>query len=138
MIFTSFTFLWFMVVVFAGYWLVRHHHRLQNLLLLVASYVFYGWVHPWFLILLAGSTVFDWACALAMDRWPKRRREWLIGSLIANLGLLGTFKYLGFFAESWEAAPHQPVAGEDDRQEPEEGERGEDHEGGNPAVSLDE
>ena len=60
MIFTSFTFFWFMVIVFTSYWLVRNH-KLQNLLLLIASYAFYGWVHPWFLILLAGSTVFDWA-----------------------------------------------------------------------------
>jgi hypothetical protein len=39
MVFTSFTFLWFMLVVFAAYWLLRNH-RLQNVLLLVASYAF--------------------------------------------------------------------------------------------------
>ena len=37
-------------------------------------------------------------------RWPKRKRAWLVVSLIANLGLLCTFKYLGFFVASWEAA----------------------------------
>jgi D-alanyl-lipoteichoic acid acyltransferase DltB (MBOAT superfamily) len=104
MIFTSFTFFWFMVIVFAGYWLLARHHRLQNLFLLVASYLFYGWVHPWFLILLASSTLADWAAALAMRRWPAQRRRWLVVSLIGNLGLLATFKYLGFFVTSWQTA----------------------------------
>jgi D-alanyl-lipoteichoic acid acyltransferase DltB (MBOAT superfamily) len=103
MVFTSFTFFWFMAIVLAVYWLLRVR-RLQNPFLLVASYVFYGWVHPWFLILIAGSTVVDWACALAMGAQPRWRRAWLVSSLIANLGLLCTFKYLGFFVESWQTA----------------------------------
>jgi D-alanyl-lipoteichoic acid acyltransferase DltB (MBOAT superfamily) len=103
MIFNSFTYLGFLVVVFAAYWLLRRRPA-QNVMLLIASYLFYGWVHPWFLILIAASTVFDYASALAMDRWREHRRRWLVASLIANLGLLATFKYLGFFVESWQAA----------------------------------
>jgi alginate O-acetyltransferase complex protein AlgI len=94
--FNSFDFLVFLVVVLAVYW--RLPRRGQNLFLLAASYVFYGWVHPWFLCLLAGSTLMDWAAALGMARFPARRRLLLVLSLIGNLGLLGTFKYFDFFS----------------------------------------
>ncbi|MFZ4767057.1 MAG: MBOAT family protein, partial [Roseimicrobium sp.] len=40
--------------------------RGQNFLLLAASYVFYGWVHPWYLLLIGITTLFDWGCALGM------------------------------------------------------------------------
>jgi len=65
--------------------------------LLVGSYFFYGYVHHWFLILIATSTVVDYGCALAMQRWPTRKRQFLLSSLVANLGMLGFFKYFGFF-----------------------------------------
>ena len=54
MVFHSLDFAAFFVLVVVLYW--RLGHRAQNLLLLVASYVFYGYVHPWFLILIAAST----------------------------------------------------------------------------------
>ena len=71
--------------------------RTQNLVLVVASCVFYGWVHPWFLGLLAFSTLLDFGVGLAMARWPQRKGALLALSLAGNLGLLGTFKYLDFF-----------------------------------------
>ena len=103
MIFTSFTYLYFVALVFAAYWLVRRRAA-QNVLLLVASYTFYGWVHPWFSLLIGFSTLVDYFCGLGMERFPDRKRSLLVASLVANLGLLGTFKYFNFFAENWQAA----------------------------------
>jgi D-alanyl-lipoteichoic acid acyltransferase DltB (MBOAT superfamily) len=93
--FNSFDFLVFFALVLAVYW--RLPRRGQNLFLLGASYVFYGWVHPWFLYLLMGSTLMDWAAGLGMARFPARKRLLLVVSLIGNLGLLCTFKYFDFF-----------------------------------------
>ncbi len=103
MIFTSFTYLIFLLVVVVGFWLIRKN-QLRNVFLLGASYLFYGWVHPWFCILIAVSTSVDYVCALAMRSHPQRRQLWLVASVLMNLGMLGVFKYFGFFAESWEAA----------------------------------
>lgn len=97
MVFTGFDFLCFLVAVFFVYWLLRNKTA-QNLLLLVASYVFYGYVHPWFCLLIAFSTVVDYACGLAMVRYANQRRGILCLSLAANLGMLGVFKYFDFFA----------------------------------------
>ena len=98
MIFHSLDFLVFAVVVIAAYWALPH--RAQNLLLLVASYYFYGYVHPWFLILIAISTVLDYALALAIEGRPHQRRQLLWLSLATNLGMLGFFKYFNFFADN--------------------------------------
>ena len=62
MIFHSLGFLAFFVVVLAAYWVLPL--RPQNVLLLVASYVFYGWIHPWWTVLLFATTFVDyWAAA---------------------------------------------------------------------------
>lgn len=101
--FVQVEFLWFFATVFTLYWLAPSL-RWQNALLLVASSVFYGWVHPWFLILLYGAATLDYAAALAIDRSPRYARLILAVSLSTNLVLLGTFKYLDFFIENWLAA----------------------------------
>ncbi len=98
MIFHSLDFVGFLLVVVATYWMLPR--RAQNALLLVGSYVFYGWVHPWFCLLIATSTLVDYSCGLGMERWPARKRLLLIVSLCSNLGLLGFFKYWGFFVEN--------------------------------------
>jgi D-alanyl-lipoteichoic acid acyltransferase DltB (MBOAT superfamily) len=97
-IFHSLEFIVFLAVTLAIYWALGR--RAQNVLLLVASYVFYGWVHAWFLALIAVSTIVDWAAALLIERQPSRKRAWLGLSLAANLGMLGVFKYFNFFAEN--------------------------------------
>ncbi len=89
----------FLAVVLGVYWLLPTR-RLQNVLLVVASAVFYGWVHPWFLFLLYGSTLLDFFCAQGMERQPEHRKKLLLCSLAGNLGLLGVFKYLDFFLEN--------------------------------------
>jgi alginate O-acetyltransferase complex protein AlgI len=101
-IFHSLDFVVFFVVVVAIYWRLRR--RAQNVLLLVASYVFYGYVHPWFLTLIAASTAIDYASARGMERWPARKRQFMTLSIVSNFGMLGFFKYFNFFADNVHAA----------------------------------
>jgi len=86
----------FFGVVFALYWLLRGRIA-QNVLLVVASAVFYGWLHPWFLLLLYGTALVDWLAGIGMARLPGRKGWVLAAALSANLGLLGWFKYADFF-----------------------------------------
>ncbi len=77
---------------------------LQNLMLLVASAVFYGWVHPWFLVLLYFSALLDYGVGRGLETYPAHKRALLGLSLLGNLGMLGTFKYFNFFVENVGAA----------------------------------
>ncbi len=101
MIFHSLDFVVFFIVVTAAYW--RLPHRGQNILLLAASYFFYGYVHPWFLILIASSTVIDYLAARGMERPPERRRLFMAVSIVSNFGMLGFFKYFNFFVDNLHA-----------------------------------
>ena len=98
-IFHSLDFVAFFVVVVAVYW--RLPHRGQNVLLLVASYFFYGYVHPWFLLLIATSTV-DRLLRRARDGAVAgaQARSFLGSSIISNFGMLGFFKYFNFFVDN--------------------------------------
>ncbi|MHC4944755.1 MAG: MBOAT family O-acyltransferase [Planctomycetota bacterium] len=98
MIFHSLDYLIFLAAVFCLYWALSR--RMQNVLLLGASYFFYGYVHPWFLYLLLTSTLTDYFCGLGMKRYPSRKRVLLIVSLVVNLGMLGVFKYFNFFIDN--------------------------------------
>jgi alginate O-acetyltransferase complex protein AlgI len=98
MLFNSYTFWIFFAIV-----LIVHRrlpHRGQNRLLLVASYVFYGYWDWRFLSLILASTVVDYFVALSIsqeDRDLKQKKLFLFISLAFNLGMLGVFKYLDFF-----------------------------------------
>jgi alginate O-acetyltransferase complex protein AlgI len=96
MSFISFTFLVFFLLIFALYWLIRRRN-IQNLLLLIASYVFYGWIHPWYAVMLGLSTVGDYFLSLGMKQFPSRQRMLVGLSLLLNLGVLAFFKYFNFF-----------------------------------------
>ncbi|MCL1921030.1 MAG: MBOAT family protein [Kiritimatiellaeota bacterium] len=100
MLFNSLAFLIFLPTVWALYWFVaRRSVRLQNALVVAASYVFYGWWDWRFLILIVCSTVWAWALALADARWARGRKARMVLSFVLNLGLLGVFKYFNFFAQ---------------------------------------
>jgi D-alanyl-lipoteichoic acid acyltransferase DltB (MBOAT superfamily) len=90
----------FLALVVSLYW--RFDRRAQNILLLAASYFFYGWWDWRFLILIAISTLVDFHCARWIDRSEDsaRRRLWVVFSLAINLGFLGFFKYFNFFEDS--------------------------------------
>ena len=99
MLFNSYVFWAFLAAVLAAYRVLPH--RGQNALLLVASYVFYGAWDWRFLSLIWLSTAVDYVAAQRVHdaQRPATRRAWLTASMVTNLGLLGVFKYYGFFAE---------------------------------------
>ncbi len=102
MLFPTFEYAVFFSVTFVGSWLLRPHARAWRWFILGASYVFYAWWDPRFTLLLAGSTLINQTAALAIHRSadPRRRRAALTLAVIANLGVLGFFKYYGFFLTS--------------------------------------
>jgi alginate O-acetyltransferase complex protein AlgI len=101
-LFNSFEFLAFFAAVLAAYLALSRWHRGQNLLLLAASLVFYGWWDWRFLGLMLAAISVDWAVALAVAASddPRRRKRLLLVSLVTQLTILGCFKYLGFFVAS--------------------------------------
>ncbi len=102
MIFNSVAFLIFFVIVFFIYWLIPSKKiKWQNVLLLVSSYVFYGWWDWRFLSLIAFSTLLDYFVGLQIQRSILKKKMFLTISLISNLGLLCVFKYFNFFIDSW-------------------------------------
>ncbi len=103
MTFIQTEFLWFFAIVFTVYWSIPSR-AIQNLWLGLVSAVFYGWVHPWFLILLYVSAIVDYFSAIAMERWWHRRGRILFVSLATNLVILGYFKYFDFFIVNIAAA----------------------------------
>ena len=104
MLFNSPEFLLFLPIVFGLYWfVVQRNLKAQNALLVIASYVFYGWWDWRFLGLIALSTLVDFFVGLQIDKAhvKRDRRAWLGVSLLVNLGLLCYFKYSNFFIQSW-------------------------------------
>lgn len=103
MLFNSLDFLLFFIVVFAMYWAVPSKWTsLRNVVLLVASYVFYGYWDWRFLGLIIISTLVDYSAARGIIRAKRRagKKGWLWASILVNLGMLGYFKYFNFFAGS--------------------------------------
>ncbi|MGD8413451.1 MAG: MBOAT family protein, partial [Candidatus Latescibacterota bacterium] len=103
MLFNSLEFAAFLPTVFLLYWFVLNRSvRGQNLFILVASYVFYGWWDWRFLALIIVSSTVDYAVGLRLpSATGKVDRRILLGcSLLVNLGMLGFFKYFDFFAAS--------------------------------------
>ena len=97
MLFNSKVFIVFALVTYGLYYALNDRGRLW--LLLVASYVFYGFWDPALCSLIALSTVVDFMCGknIAASEEPRVRKRWLGLSLAVNLGLLGFFKYYDFF-----------------------------------------
>ncbi|MEL6805130.1 MAG: MBOAT family protein, partial [Bacteroidota bacterium] len=103
MLFNSIEFAIFLPLVFLLYWSrLRQHLQAQNLLILIASYVFYGWWDYRFLGLIALSSVIDYAVGFQVAKAANKQiaKRWLSLSLLSNLGMLGVFKYYDFFVES--------------------------------------
>ena len=104
MLFNSIEFLLFLPIVFVLYWFVFDKKlKYQNLLILVSSYVFYGWWDYRFLSLILLSTIVDYFIGLGISNQVslKNKRILLWCSVLFNLGVLGFFKYYNFFIESW-------------------------------------
>ena len=102
MTFVSLTFLIFLPIVFAFYWMFNGSLRWQNLFLVIASYVFYGWWDYRFLILILITSISSYACGIILEksRQPRKRKIAVAANVALNLSILGCFKYLNFFIDS--------------------------------------
>ena len=106
MLFNSFVFLIFLPIVFVLYW---HVFKLklwwQNLFVVVASYVFYGWWDWRFLLLIAVTSLCSYGSGLLIDQQLQRGNQrlaklWTVLNIVVNLSILGVFKYFNFFVDS--------------------------------------
>ena len=104
MLFNSIDFAIFLPIIFILYWFVFNKDlKRQNFLIVVASYIFYGWWDWRFLSLILFSTLVDYSIGLALSSEKKlaRRKILLWISILVNLGFLGFFKYYNFFLDSF-------------------------------------
>ena len=104
MLFNSIDFAIFLPIVFVLYWFVTNSNlRWQNMLLVVASYIFYGWWDWRFLSLILFSSVVDYLIGVQLDKQDEERKRKMLlwTSMLVNLGFLGFFKYYNFFLENF-------------------------------------
>ena len=105
MFFNSLAFVIFLPVVFCLYWFVFGRNlKLQNLFVVAASYVFYGWWDWRFLILIAFTSFISWGSGLLIYKYRSdgRKPYWISAlNIIVNLAILAMFKYYDFFAQSF-------------------------------------
>ncbi|MCB1094107.1 MAG: MBOAT family protein, partial [Verrucomicrobiae bacterium] len=104
MLFNSLGYALFLPLFFAAYWMLsRGPLKWQNALVVFGSYYFYAQWDWRFLSLIVISTLIDYFLSLGISASTSDRKRKLLlwASVIANLGMLGTFKYAGFFVDSW-------------------------------------
>ncbi len=111
MLFNSFEFALFLPIVFLLYWFVfdyalskcKHQLLLQNLFIVVASYIFYGWWDWRFLILIAITTILSFLSGIGIEKALTQRgkKAVMIANIVVNLGILGVYKYYDFFAQEF-------------------------------------
>ena len=104
MLFNSLDFAIFLPIVFILYWFVFSKNlKLQNLLIVIASYLFYGWWDWRFLSLIVFSTLVDYSVGIALSKQENRLKRKLLlwTSIIVNIGFLGFFKYYNFFLDNF-------------------------------------
>jgi len=104
MIFNSIDFAIFLPIVFLLYWFVTNKNlKVQNVLLLIASYIFYAWWDWRFLSLIVCSSLVDYFVGIGLSKTDEKRKRklLLLTSIFVNLGFLGFFKYYNFFLENF-------------------------------------
>ncbi len=104
MLFNSIDFAIFLPIVFILYWFATNKNlKLQNFLIVAASYLFYGWWDWRFLSLILFSTIVDYSVGLGLLKQENltKRKILLWTSIIVNLGFLGFFKYYNFFLDNF-------------------------------------
>ena len=103
MLFNSLNFLIFLPIVFLLYWFIFKSLKWQNLLVVVASYVFYGWWDWRFLFLIALTTLCSFISGLLIEQYEgeRNKQKWIsAANIVLNLAILALFKYYNFFAEN--------------------------------------
>jgi len=101
--FNSLEFLVFLPIVFVLYWFVFQKREWQNLLIVTASYVFYGWWDWRFLFLIVFTSICSFYSGVLIEWFEgskRKQRMVCAGNLILNFLILGVFKYYNFFADS--------------------------------------
>ena len=99
--FNSFEFLVFLPIVFVLYWFVFQKREWQNLLIVTASYVFYGWWDWRFLFLIVFTSVCSFYSGILIERIERRKQRMVCAvNLVLNFLILGVFKYYNFFVDS--------------------------------------
>ena len=111
MLFNSFEFALFLPIVFLLYWFVfdyamrkcKRQLLWQNLFVVVASYIFYGWWDWRFLILIAITTILSFLSGIGIEKAPTQlgKKAVMIANILVNLGILGVYKYYDFFAREF-------------------------------------
>lgn len=105
MLFNSIEFAVFLPIVFLLYWFAFNKNlRLQNLFIVVVSYVFYGWWDWRFLILIAFTSFCSWGSGLLIEKYknePRKAKTVSVLNIVLNLLILGVFKYYDFFVTSF-------------------------------------
>ena len=110
MLFNSIQFLIYLPIVFLIYWALREKLKWQNLFVVIASYIFYGWWDWRFLILIAITTGSSFLSGILLEKAERnrKRQKWISASnIILNLYILGVFKYFNFFSENLAALFNQ-------------------------------
>lgn len=107
MLFNSFEFLVFLPIVFLLYWFVFKGRQAQNMFIVVASYVFYGWWAYRFLVLIFITTLLSYLSGILIEKY-RGKAKWICGTNIAiNIGILCYYKYVNFFADNLETLINQ-------------------------------
>ena len=101
MLFNSYTFLFYFLPLFLLVYIAMPR-KLNNTVLTVFSYIFYGWNEPYYIILLLCSTLIDYVIALKIPL-SQHKKKLLFSSILLNLGMLCFFKYYHFFVQNWNA-----------------------------------
>ena len=109
MLFNTIEFVIFLPIVFAIYWLLSKKLKLQNLFVVLASYMFYAWWDWRFLIILFGMSFLSWGAGWLISREKYTfnfkpltiQRVLMIGNVIIDIGILAVFKYYNFFVSSF-------------------------------------
>ena len=104
MVFNSVQFLFFLPIVFLLYWLVFKPVKWQNVLIVVASYVFYGWWDWRFLGLIAFTSLCSYASGVMIEKHREKGKIFSDANIVLNLLILGFFKYFNFFTDSFAQA----------------------------------
>lgn len=105
MLFNSFEFIMFLPVVFCLYWLLCNYRNQQNILVIVASYIFYGWWDWRFLILIAFTSLCSFVAGIMIAHYksvqPNMAKLVSYANIVLNILILGVFKYYNFFSDNF-------------------------------------
>ena len=109
MVFSSMTFLCIFLPLVFGLHLLLPGMRAKNALLVLASLVFYAYGEPVYVLLLIGSSFMNYLFALLVERYPAKKKGWVIAAICLNLAVLVIYKYTGFLVSSLNTLAHLSI-----------------------------